>query len=98
MLCRFALPRDRERRERGRRAGARPPARARPYHRDDPLRRRHALSEQAVQSHLPAGKGPAGAGLAELETIGGTMELLFREDPYLTIGRESCRDREFQYV
>src|SRR3546814_13910806 len=83
MLCRFALPRDRERRERGRRAGARPPARARPYHRDDPLRRRHALSEQAVQSHLPAGKGPAGAGLAELETIGGTMELLFREDPYL---------------
>src|SRR3546814_1929115 len=38
---------------------------------------------QAVQSHLPAGKGPAGAGLAELEAIGGTMELLFREYPYL---------------
>src|SRR3546814_18764650 len=48
------------------------------------LRRRHALPEQAFQSCLPAGKRAAGAGLAELETIGGSMELLFRDDPYLT--------------
>ena len=34
-----------------------------PHHRDDPLRLRHALPVEAVQSGIPAREGPAGPGL-----------------------------------
>ena len=62
-------------------------------HRDDPLRLRHALPVEAVQSGIPALEGPAGAGLDGARArdrralrAGGLMaetEALFRDDAYL---------------
>src|SRR5262249_34095018 len=43
---------------------ARPRARAWPHHRDPPLRQRHPLPDQTLQSRLPQEQEPAGAGLA----------------------------------
>ena len=44
----------------------RPSARSGPYDRDDALRLRHALSEQAVQSGVPSLEGATGARLARM--------------------------------
>src|SRR5690606_8095099 len=51
-----------------------------PYHRDHPGRWRCALSEQAVQSGIPAQQEPAGSALDGLIMTA----LLFRDDSYLT--------------
>ena len=50
--------------QRRRRHPARQGTRAGPHHRHHPLRLRHTLSVEAVQSGVPAGKGAAGAVLA----------------------------------
>ena len=62
--ARRPLPRRLHRHQRRRRDPARPPARARQYHRDHPVRFRKPLSVKTVQSGVHALEKPAGAGLA----------------------------------